>query len=90
MFPGLNGHLLTSNSATAWPHAVAGRQTLFSPAWSLAQDDGLAANTTEYLNQIKYDRQKELGELSLITQATFLPEIQDIECGETICSGSSR
>lgn len=28
MFPGLNGNLPASNSETAWPHAIAGHQTL--------------------------------------------------------------
>ena len=62
IFPGLNGNLLALSSDTACPQAVAGHQTLFSPAWSLAEDDGLTSKTTDALNQITYDRQKELGE----------------------------
>jgi hypothetical protein len=56
MFPSLNGHPPASISDTAWPHAVAGHQTLFSPGWPLADADGLASSTMDVLNQTTYDR----------------------------------
>lgn len=62
MLPGLNGHLPKSDKATGWPHSIGGHQTLFSPAWSDAADDGLMSETTESLNRISYDRQKEEGD----------------------------
>lgn len=62
MSPGLNGHLPPSDAATAWPHAKAGHQTLFSPAWSSAHDDTLSVQANELLNSITYRRQAALGE----------------------------
>ena len=62
MNPGLNGHLPSSDAATAWPHAKAGHQTLFSPAWSSVEDDALSAEANELLNAITYNRQAVLGE----------------------------
>jgi hypothetical protein len=63
MFIGLDGHLLPSDSPTSWPHAVAGHQTLFTPAYLNASDDGLTLENNAALNQITYDRQNQSGEL---------------------------
>lgn len=41
MSPGLNGNLPTTAEATAWPHPVAGHQTLFSPGWHFPANDKL-------------------------------------------------
>ena len=62
MYPGLNGHLPPSDEATAWPHSVAGHQTLFTPAYLNATDDDLTLQYTDLINQVTYDRQKQLGE----------------------------
>ncbi|GAB7338882.1 hypothetical protein MBLNU457_5565t2 [Dothideomycetes sp. NU457] len=61
MYPGLNGNLPPSDSATAWPHSVAGHQTLFSPAWNLPSDDSIVDNATMVFNQITHDQQKKVG-----------------------------
>lgn len=63
MFPGLNGYLPTSNSATAWPHAIAGHQTLFSPSWSSVANDAFTDATNEQLTQLTYAQQKAAGEV---------------------------
>ncbi|KAK3181494.1 hypothetical protein K4F52_007204 [Lecanicillium sp. MT-2017a] len=62
MFPGCNGHLPKSNFDTAWPHAVSGHQTLFTPAYLQASNDGLTLSALAAANQITYDKQQELGE----------------------------
>lgn len=41
MHPGLSGYLPSSGEETAWPHSVAGHQTLFSPGWANAANDPL-------------------------------------------------
>jgi len=61
MSPGLNGNLPKSNADTAWPHAVAGHQTLFSPAWSLASDDSLAVQANNVLNLLTYAQEALVG-----------------------------
>ncbi|QDS70221.1 hypothetical protein FKW77_007032 [Venturia effusa] len=62
MFPGLNGHLPKTDDATGWPHTIGGHQSLFSPAWTKAEDDGFMFDTNAFLNQISYDRQEEEGD----------------------------
>ena len=49
MLPGLNGHLPTSDSDTAWPHSSIGHQTLFDPGWQNASSDGVATAFNELL-----------------------------------------
>lgn len=61
MFPGLSGTLPATSDATAWPHTVAGHQTLFSPSWEHAMADGLTASANSKLNQITYDHQASVG-----------------------------
>jgi len=61
MYPGLNGNLPSSDSATAWPHSVSAHQTLFSPAWSSASDDALVNNNNNIFNQITYKFQQANG-----------------------------
>ena len=39
--PTLGGNLPKTEGETAWPHVTVGSQTLFSPAWSSAANDGL-------------------------------------------------
>lgn len=39
LHPGFSGNLPATDEETAWPHSVAGHQTLFSPGWSLAPND---------------------------------------------------
>lgn len=63
MSPGLNGNLPASNADTAWPHATAGHQTLFSPAWSNATDDQLAVQYNDMLNNLTYAQQALYGPL---------------------------
>lgn len=60
MPPGLNGHLPSSDADTAWPHSVAGHQTLFSPAWNFTRDDTVASATNAELNDITYNHQSGL------------------------------
>lgn len=60
MSPGLNGHLPSSDNDTAWPHSVAGHQTLFSPAWNYTSDDGLTEKTNELLSNMTYKHQATL------------------------------
>lgn len=52
MYPGLNGNLPASDSDTAWPHSVSGHQTLFSPAYKDAANDGITIETALELNRI--------------------------------------
>jgi len=61
MYPGLNGHLPASDSDTAWPHSVAGHQTLFSPSWNLASDDSIVNTENMAFNKITHDHQKTVG-----------------------------
>ena len=61
MFPGLDGNLPTSDSATAWPHTVAGHQTLFSPAWNNATDDSFVTGVNDVFNNITRSHQKAQG-----------------------------
>jgi len=61
MYPGLNGNLPASNSDTAWPHAIAGHQTLFSPSWSKVQDDAATLVTNSILNDLTYAQQTANG-----------------------------
>lgn len=61
MSPGLNGNLPHSNADTAWPHADAGHQTLFSPGWSKASTDPLTLDDTAIFNQITHDHQAAVG-----------------------------
>ena len=58
---GLNGNLPASNADTAWPHAVAGHQTLFSPAYQSAEDDGIMVTYNNLLNQITWKNQVQVG-----------------------------
>ena len=60
-FPGLNGHLPVSADATAWPHAVAGHQTLFTPGWTDALNDGLAKQVNDDLNEMAWGLQQDSG-----------------------------
>ena len=60
MSPGLNGNLPPSNDATAWPHAIAGHQTLFSPAWNSSRDDEAVYDALHALNKITYTHQSKL------------------------------
>lgn len=62
MFPGLNGNLPRSDSDTAWPHSKVGHQTLFTPAYMSATDDGLALSALQEFNQLIYDQQRKSGE----------------------------
>lgn len=50
MLPGLNGHLPASDADTAWPHSVAGHQTLFDPGWHRASSDSVV----EAFNEVLY------------------------------------
>lgn len=61
MFPALNGKLPPADYSTAWPHATVGHQTLFSPGWTKARDDGLAETYVERLNKLAYAMQREQG-----------------------------
>ena len=61
MFPGLNGNLPASDSATAWPHHNAGHQTLFSPAWAKIQDDKATYTANDVLNALTYAQQLQSG-----------------------------
>jgi hypothetical protein len=49
MLPGLNGHLPTLDSDTAWPHSSIGHQTLFDPGWHKSSSDGVANAFNEML-----------------------------------------
>jgi hypothetical protein len=57
MSPGLNGNLPKRNSDTAWPHAIDGHQTLFSPAWQNAADDDLQVKTNDQFNILTWAQQ---------------------------------
>lgn len=58
MLPGLNGHLPTSDSDTAWPHSSIGHQTLFDPGWQNASSDGVATAFNELLYDLAESRVK--------------------------------
>ncbi|KAF2221486.1 hypothetical protein BDZ85DRAFT_17790 [Elsinoe ampelina] len=62
MHPGLNGNLPRKDSDTAWPHARAGHQTLFSPAWRKAEDDPIMKLANGQLNQLTWGQQARFGE----------------------------
>ncbi|TKX26195.1 FAD-binding domain-containing protein 7 [Elsinoe australis] len=57
MYPGLNGNLPKSDADTAWPHARAEHQTLFSPAWRNVVDDVIMKDANWELNGKKFDKQ---------------------------------
>lgn len=61
MYPNQNGHGPASDRDTAWPHAQTAHQTLFSPAWRSAVDDGLVMQHNDALNKITYDHQASVG-----------------------------
>lgn len=61
MYPGQNGHGPVSDSATAWPHAQTAHQTLFSPAWKSASNDGFVVQQNDALNKITHDHQASFG-----------------------------
>ena len=52
MYPGLNGNLPAFNNDTAWPHALAGHQTLFSPAWKSSVHDAITYHTIAELDSL--------------------------------------
>lgn len=60
MYPGLNGNLPKSDEDTAWPHANAGHQTLFTPAYKEAKNDALTLAAVEALNQVTYGQQRKI------------------------------
>ncbi|CAD0054560.1 unnamed protein product [Aureobasidium pullulans] len=57
----MNGHGPVSDSATAWPHAQTAHQTLFSPAWKSASNDGFVVQQNDALNKITHDHQASFG-----------------------------
>lgn len=61
MYTNQNGHGPASDSETAWPHAQTAHQTLFSPAWKSAVDDGFVVQHNDALNKITYDHQASVG-----------------------------
>ena len=61
MYPNQNGHGPASDSDTAWPHAQTAHQTLFSPAWRSAVDDGFVIKHNDALNKITHDHQASVG-----------------------------
>ncbi|KAF2150293.1 FAD-binding domain-containing protein [Myriangium duriaei CBS 260.36] len=61
MYPGLNGNLPVSDCDTAWPHAAAGHQTLFSPTWSLASNDGVMRKFNDRYNSLTRTQQSRSG-----------------------------
>ncbi|KAH0288758.1 FAD-binding domain-containing protein [Aureobasidium namibiae CBS 147.97] len=61
MYPNQNGHGPASDSDTAWPHAQTAHQTLFSPAWRSAVDDGFVIQHNDALNKITHDHQASVG-----------------------------
>ncbi|PSK43632.1 hypothetical protein B9Z65_7146 [Elsinoe australis] len=56
MYPILNSNLPKSDADTAWPHARAGHQTLFSPAWSNVVDDVIMKGVNWKLNGKKFGK----------------------------------
>lgn len=72
MSPGMNGHVPPCNDATAWPHAVAAHQTLFSPAWTLAANDDVAYSAMEEMNNITYSHQALLDPLFLADYPNYM------------------
>ncbi|KAK2023009.1 FAD-binding domain-containing protein [Colletotrichum zoysiae] len=61
MYPGLNGNLPAKSEDTAWPHTVAGHQTLFSPGWALPKNDKQTLETNTKINNLIYDHQSKVG-----------------------------
>lgn len=61
MFPGLNGHLPKHDADTAWPHSVAGHQTLFTPAYLHASHDGLMRSALKSFNDVTFAQQRRQG-----------------------------
>ena len=61
MSPGLNGNLPPRDNETAWPHAISGHQTLFSPAYSKPEDDALVLADNDAFNRITWDHQSTVG-----------------------------
>ncbi|KAL9091001.1 MAG: hypothetical protein Q9159_001627 [Coniocarpon cinnabarinum] len=60
-YPGLNGNLPRNGDDTAWPHASAGHQTLFTPGYTLAKNDQLAVETNNRLNELAWNLQRDAG-----------------------------
>lgn len=61
MHPGLNGHAPKTANETAWPHAIPGHQTLFSPAYLKAVDDAVVLRDNHKLNEIAWKHQAKVG-----------------------------
>jgi FAD/FMN-containing dehydrogenase len=61
MYPSQNGYGPASDSDTAWPHAQSAHQTLFSPAWRFAEDDGFVMQHNDVLDKITHDHQASVG-----------------------------
>lgn len=61
MFPGLNGHLPKHDDDTAWPHSIAGHQTLFTPAYLQASHDGLMKSALQSFNDVTFAQQRRQG-----------------------------
>lgn len=59
--PSKSGNLPASNADSAWPHAQAGFQTLFSPAWLSADSDGIVSSATVALNDLTLAQQAQTG-----------------------------
>jgi FAD/FMN-containing dehydrogenase len=62
--PGLGGHLPLDDSDTAWPHSVAGHQTLFDPGWLLEETDDIVYAANEAFNELVYAQQQKCSEIS--------------------------
>jgi FAD/FMN-containing dehydrogenase len=62
--PGLGGHLPLDDSDTAWPHSVAGHQTLFDPGWLLEETDDIVYAANEAFNELVYAQQQKSSEIS--------------------------
>ncbi|KAJ4145225.1 hypothetical protein LMH87_004080 [Akanthomyces muscarius] len=61
MYPELNGNLPKTDHETAWPHSSVGHQTLFTPAYLHAENDGLTIAAVHELNAVTYSQQKKVN-----------------------------
>jgi FAD/FMN-containing dehydrogenase len=62
--PGLGGHLPLEDSETAWPHSVAGHQTLFDPGWLFEETDDIVYAANEAFNGLVYAQQQKSSEIT--------------------------
>ncbi|KAF2149857.1 FAD binding domain protein [Myriangium duriaei CBS 260.36] len=63
--PTLNGHIPSSDAATAWPHARVGHQALFSPAWKNVKNDAAVTSQAAAFVSLTRKLQQRSGKKAL-------------------------